>query len=87
MGVTPVDELGLIEQMCSLSSYNVWGKGWEVDGKRGERKRRSQYKTYILVGPWTLSDIFVLNSEPFKNLLDGSLFVSTYSLHGLTAGA
>ena len=77
MGVTPVEELGLIEQMCSLSSYS---------GVRGGRKRRSRNKTYILVGPWTLSDILVLNSEPLKNLLDGSLFVSKYPLTGLTAG-
>jgi hypothetical protein len=81
MGVTPVEELGLIEQMCSLSSYSGVG----VDG--GWKAREDGNKTYILVGPWTLSDILVLNSEPFKNLLDGGLFVSRYPYNGLTAGA
>jgi hypothetical protein len=53
--------------------------------ERGEEKRRSRNKTYILVGPWTLSDIFVLNSEPFEDLLDGGLS-SASILTGLMAG-
>lgn len=34
MGVTPVDELGLIEQTCSLSSYSGVGEGVGVMGPR-----------------------------------------------------
>lgn len=74
MGVTPVDELGLIEQTCSLSSYSGVGEGvgvliWEI-------MRCKMNKTYILVTPRTLSDILVLDSEPFKDPLDSVLTVS-----------
>ena len=43
------------------------------DGRESDGLKGSRWCTHILVGPWTLSDILVLNSQPFQDLLNSCL--------------
>ena len=54
MGVTPVDELGLIEQMCSLSSYSGVDGGREKTWDRRE-KSETRLTSLLVHGPFRTS--------------------------------